>query len=68
MGDEIEVRESSRKVERIQEALETVARRGVPPWLELDKGNFKGTVKIFPMRDELTMPVQEQLVVELYSK
>lgn len=68
VGDEIQVRESSRKVERIQEALETVARRGVPPWLELDKENFKGTVKVFPLRDELTMPVQEQLVVELYSK
>ena len=68
VGDSIEVRESSRKVERIREALETVARRGVPPWLELDKENFKGTVKVFPVRDELTMPVQEQLVVELYSK
>lgn len=68
VGDEIQVRESSRKVERIQEALETVARRGVPSWLELDKDNFKGTVKILPVRDELTMPVQEQLVVELYSK
>ncbi len=68
VGDDIQVREGSRKVARIQEALETVARRGVPPWLELDKENFKGTVKIFPVRDELTMPVQEQLVVELYSK
>ena len=68
VGDDIQVREGSRKVARIQEALETVARRGVPPWLELDKENFKGTVKVFPVRDELTMPVQEQLVVELYSK
>ncbi|MDO9558385.1 MAG: 30S ribosomal protein S4 [Syntrophales bacterium] len=68
VGDDIQVREGSRKVERIQEALETVARRGVPPWLELDKENFKGKVKVFPVRDELTMPVQEQLVVELYSK
>lgn len=68
VGDDIQVREGSRKVERIQEALETVARRGVPPWIELDKQNFKGMVKVFPVRDELTMPVQEQLVVELYSK
>jgi small subunit ribosomal protein S4 len=68
VGDDIQVREGSRKVERIQEALETVARRGVPSWIELDKPNFKGTVKILPIRDELTMPVQEQLVVELYSK
>ncbi len=68
IGDDIQVREGSRKVERILEAVETVARRGVPPWLELDKENFKGTVRILPVRDELTMPVQEQLVVELYSK
>jgi small subunit ribosomal protein S4 len=68
IGDDIQVREGSRKVERILEAVGTVARRGVPPWLELDKENFKGTVKVLPVRDELTMPVQEQLVVELYSK
>ena len=68
MGDDIQVREGSRKVERILDAVGTVARRGVPPWLELDKENFKGTVKVLPTRDELTMPVQEQLVVELYSK
>ncbi len=68
IGDEIQVREGSRKVERIQEAIETVARRGIPSWIELDRENFKATVKILPVRDELTMPVQEQLVVELYSK
>lgn len=68
VGDGVQVREGSRKIGRIQEALETVARRGVPPWLELDKENFTGTVKVLPVRDELTMPVQEQLVVELYSK
>ena len=68
VGDEIEVRESSRKVEKILEAMETVARRGIPQWLEVDKGNFKGIVKTLPTREELTMPVREQLVVELYSK
>jgi len=67
-GDSIEIREGSRKVERIVEAMETVARRGVPSWLELDKENFRGGVKALPSREELTMPVQEQLVVELYSK
>jgi small subunit ribosomal protein S4 len=67
-GDEIQVREGSRKVERIIEAMETVARRGVPQWLEVDKTNFKGMVKTLPAREELTMPVKEQLVVELYSK
>ena len=68
LGDEVQVREKSRKVERILEAMETVARRGVPQWLELDKANFKGLVKTLPTREELTMPVREQLVVELYSK
>jgi len=68
VGDEIEVREGSRKVSTIMEALESVARRGIPQWLTLDKENFKGAVRMFPTREELTMPVQEQLVVELYSK
>ena len=68
VGEEIQVKEGSRKVERILEAMETVARRGVPQWLEIDKSNFKGIVKTLPIREELTMPVQEQLIVELYSK
>jgi small subunit ribosomal protein S4 len=50
------------------EAMEIVARRGIPQWLELDKDNFRGMVKTLPSREELVMPVQEQLVVELYSK
>ncbi len=67
-GDEVEVREKSRKVERIVEAMETVARRGVPQWLDVDKKNFRASVKVLPTREDLTMPVNEQLVVELYSK
>ena len=67
-GDEICVKEGSRKITRIMGAIETVARRGVPHWLELDKDNFKASIKILPVREDLTMPVQEQLVVELYSK
>jgi small subunit ribosomal protein S4 len=68
LGDEVQVREGSKKVERILEAMETVARRGVPQWLDVDKANFRGVVKTLPTREELTMPVREQLVVELYSK
>ncbi|MBU1185087.1 MAG: 30S ribosomal protein S4, partial [Proteobacteria bacterium] len=68
LGDEVQVRVGSRKVERILEAMETVARRGVPQWLEIDKTNFRGVVKTLPTREELTMPVKEQLIVELYSK
>lgn len=68
VGSEIQVREKSKKVERIMEAMEIVARRSIPQWLELDKDNFRGVVKTLPSREELVMPVQEQLVVELYSK
>jgi small subunit ribosomal protein S4 len=67
-GDVIEVREKSKKVVRIQEALEGVARRGVPQWLELDKNQMRGNVKSMPTREEITIPIQEKLIVELYSK
>ncbi|RUM45788.1 MAG: 30S ribosomal protein S4 [Desulfocapsa sp.] len=67
-GDVITLKEKSRKNGLITENLEGVARRGVPSWLELDKGNFQGTVKAMPNREEITMPIHEQLIVELYSK
>ena len=67
-GDVIAVREKSKKVVRILEALEGVARRGVPPWLELDKEQMKGSIKGMPAREEITLPIQEKLIVELYSK
>jgi small subunit ribosomal protein S4 len=67
-GTTIEVAEKSRKILRISEALETVDRRGVPQWIDLDKKAFKATVKSPPNREDLTMPIQEQLIVELYSK
>jgi len=68
VGDEITVKDRSRKMASILDALGTVARRGVPQWIELDKDSLKAIVKVLPTREELTMPVQEQLVVELYSK
>jgi len=68
VGNEVSVKEKSRKVVKIQDAMETIARRGVPQWVELDKDQFKGVVKSLPSREDLTMPIQEQLVVELYSK
>lgn len=68
-GDVIEVREKSRKIEKITEALDGVMRRGIPSWLELERDAFKGTVKSAPVREELTSPaIEEQLIVELYSK
>jgi len=67
-GDVIELREKSKKVVRILEALEGVARRGVPQWLELNKEQMKGSVKGLPIREDITIPIQEKLIVELYSK
>lgn len=67
-GDVIELKEKSRNVAAITESLETIVRRGIPQWLELDKDGFKGAVKSLPAREDVTLPIQEQLIVELYSK
>jgi small subunit ribosomal protein S4 len=66
-GAVISVREKSRKVERIAGALETLESRSIPQWVEINKEGFEGTVKALPVRDDVTMPIQEQLIVELYS-
>lgn len=68
VGDVIEVREKSRKIQAIGDSLDAVVRRGVPQWLNLDKDNMKAIISGIPVRDDLTMPMQEQLIVELYSK
>lgn len=68
VGDVVAVREKSREIGQIKASLEAVARRTVPTWLELDSTNFSGTVKAMPNREELTLPMQEQLIVELYSR
>jgi small subunit ribosomal protein S4 len=67
-GDVVAVREKSREIGQIKEALESVARRSVPAWLELDVKDLTGTIKALPAREDLTMPMQEQLIVELYSR
>ena len=67
-GDVVQVAEKSRKIPPILEAMETVVRRGIPNWIEIDKDNFRGIFKSLPNREDLTMPIQEQLIVELYSK
>ena len=67
-GDVVGIREKSRTNTAVIDSLEIVARRGVPSWIELDKDNYKATVKAQPNRDEITMPIQEHLIVELYSK
>jgi small subunit ribosomal protein S4 len=67
-GDLVTVREKSQKVARISGSLETLEGRSIPQWLETDKDNFAGTVKAMPVREDITMPIQEQLIVELYSR
>ncbi len=67
-GDQVAVKEKSKKVPQVVEAMETVVRRGIPDWIEVDKEKFKGTLKALPNREDLTMPIQEQLIIELYSK
>lgn len=68
VDDVITLKEKSKKNALIVDNLEGAARRGVPSWLQLDAPNFQGTVKALPNRDEITLPIQEQLIVELYSK
>jgi small subunit ribosomal protein S4 len=66
--DVIAVRESSQKMARINEALAAVDRRGVPQWIVLDKENFRGAISQLPTREDVTLPIREQLIIELYSK
>lgn len=68
VDDVVTVREESRKIPVIQEALEVIARRGCPDWLEVDGQAFKGTIKATPVREDIQFPINEQLIVELYSK
>lgn len=67
-GTVVEVKESSRTIEAIDDALKTVSRRGVPEWLQVDAAAFKGMVKALPTREELPPNIREQLIVEFYSK
>lgn len=67
-GDVVEVREKSRKVSRVQEALAKVERNPLPSWVDLDKDNFRGTVRSLPVRADISADIDEQLIIELYSK
>ena len=68
IGDTVEVQDKDRKVPVLAEAQEVIARRGLPAWLEVDGPNFKGVVKALPQREDITFPINEHLIVELYSK
>jgi small subunit ribosomal protein S4 len=68
VGDVVSVKEQSRQMARVLTAMEGVQRRGVPEWAELDRDNCSGRIKILPTRSDITMPINEKLIVELYSK
>ena len=67
-NDVITVHERSKEFGRLSGALEAVERRGVPEWLELDKANKTATVRSMPVREAITLPIREQLIVEFYSR
>lgn len=67
-GDKITVRDSSRKISRIVDALAKVDRVPQPSWIELDRDNFCGTISALPARSDVAADVDEQLIIELYSK
>ena len=67
-GTRVSLDPGSREITRVTEALEALERRSLPAWLELEKEAFTGVVKALPTREDITMPIQEQLIVELYSK
>ena len=67
-GDTIEIKEKFKGFQRYKDILETTGGRLVPEWLEADPENLKGTVKEIPARSAIDVPVDEMLIVELYSK
>lgn len=67
-GDVLSVKEPSRQMGRIISAMEGAQRRGVPEWAEVDREGFSGRIKLLPTRSDVTAPINEKLIVELYSK
>ena len=67
-GDVVEVHEKSRGMNKILGAMESIKSRQIVPWLDADHGQFKGTVKDMPRREDITLPVEENMIVEYYSR
>lgn len=67
-GDKITIKDGSKGITRLQTALEVAARREQPEWLEFDRDNLTGTVKGMPTREAITLPIEEQMIVEFYSR
>ena len=68
VGDEIAVPEKNRNIPVIAAAQDVIARRGCPAWVEVDGASFKGVIKALPQRDDIQTPIEESLIVELYSR
>lgn len=68
VGDVISVKERSRQLGKVVTAMEGAQRRGVPEWAEVDREAYSGRIKVLPTRSDITMPINEKLIVELYSK
>ncbi len=68
VGEEISIRESSRKLPILEQAKEFAGHANPPNWIEIDRDNFKGRITALPKREDIQLPVNEQLIVELYSK
>jgi small subunit ribosomal protein S4 len=67
-GDKITLRDASKGLKRVQSGIETAARREQPDWLDFDKNSLTGVVRALPSREAVTLPIQEQLIVEFYSR
>ena len=67
-GEEIAIREGSKKLPMLEFAKDFASHQNAPTWLEIDRDNYKGRVLSLPKREEIQLPVNEQLIVELYSK
>ena len=65
-GDEVAIRH--KELPSVRNALESVVRRGLPPWLELDKEAMSGKIRLLPTREDISVPIKEQLIVEYYSR
>ncbi len=68
VGDTVSVKERSRQMGRVLAAMEAAQRRGIPEWAEVDRDAFMGRIKLLPTRSDITMPINEKFIVELYSK
>jgi small subunit ribosomal protein S4 len=68
VGEMVSVAEPSRQLKEVTEAIELSQRRGTPPWIALERDQFRGSLRSLPARADITIPISEKLIVEHYSK